>query len=204
MLKTSRNVTQNGDYIIEASEIEDFDDKFQLVVNKSKLAKLVAERLSSETIYAIDVDMNVEKYDDIDSAAIALNRKPATLRTTLWKPELHKSVSDRVVVRASEIEFIDKDGNVSIDMKKVSRLVQERLCKNAVYLIDDKGQCKKFRNRFAAARHYGASASSSQNVRINGYLIVDANLIEEVNKDGSISLNQDKIFEYAKNSKASF
>lgn len=204
VLQTSRNVTPTGDYIVPASDIEDYDDNFQLVVNNSKLAKIVSERLSSEALYTIDVDMNLKKYDDIGSVAKALDRKPSTIRTSLWKPELHKSVSDKVVVRASEIEIIDEDGNISIDKKKVSKLVQDRLCKNAVYLVDKNGVCKKFRNRFSAASEYGYNASSSQNVRINGYLLVDASDIEDISEDGSISLNQNKILEYAKKSKSSF
>lgn len=204
MLKTSRSVTPNGDYIIEASDIEDYEDSFQLVVNKSKLAKIVAEKISSEALYVIDINMNLEKYDDLESVAGALNRKVATIRTTLWNPNIHKSVSDRVIVRASEIEIIDEEGNVSIDKKKVTKLVQERLSRNAVYLVDENGVCKKYKNKFAAAKAYGGSAGSSQNVRINGYTIVDASSIEEILEDGSISLNQEKVYECSKMSKASF
>lgn len=204
MIKTSRSVTPNGDYIVESSAIEEYDDKFQLVVNKSKLAKIVAERVSQEAIYVIDIDMNVEKYDNLNSAADALERKPSTLKMTLWNPELHKSVADRVVVRASEIEIIDENGGISINRKKVANLVQQRLCKDAVYLIDNNGRCKKFRNKFAAAKEYGCSASSSQNVRINGFVIVEADMIETILDDGSISLNQEKVVEYSKMSKSSF
>ena len=204
MIKTSRTVTPNGDYIIEAGKIEDYDDSLQLVVNKSKLAKLVAERISNEKICVIDINMNIEEYENLESVAVALERKVPTIRTTLWNPDIHKSVADRVVVRASEIEIIDENGNVSIDRKKVAKLVRDRLCKSAVYLVDDKGQCKKYKNRFSAASAYGCSPSASQNVRINGYVLVDASLIEEIEEDGSITLNQEKIAEYAKISNASF
>ena len=204
MMKSPRKTTPTGDYIIEASEIEEFDDNFKLVVNKSKLAKIVAERISQETIYVIDIYMNISKYDNIDSASQALNRKPSTVRMTLWKPELHKSVSDRVVVRASEIEIIDENGEVSIDKRKVSQMVQDRLCKDAVYLIDNNGECKKFRNRYSVTKAYGCSPSSSQNVRINGYVMVDASMIDEISEDGSISQNKEKVAQYAQMSMASF
>ena len=202
--KTPRKVLPNGDYIVVSSDIEEYDEDFKLVVNKSKLAKIVAERQSDEFIYVIDIDMNIEKYDDIHSVAEALDRTTSTVKMTLWKPELHKSVADKVIVRASEIELIDENGEVSINRKKVANLVQERLCKDAVYLVDKNGECKKFRNKFAAAKAYGASASASQNVKINGFVIVKANMIETISDDGLISLNKEKVVEYSKMSKSSF
>lgn len=196
-------LTPNGEYIIPASEIEEIGLNGQFVVNQTKLSRALWDRTSQDFIYTIDINGNMEKHKDVKQAAQALNRAEQTLYSVLYEDGIHQSVAGKVVVRACDIESMDENGNIIIDRRKVTELIQKKLCPNAVYLVDKNGRCKKYKNRFAMANELGVPQSRG-NLRINGFAIVDAKYIEEINDDGFITLNPDKVAFYAKHSKASF
>ena len=202
-VRMPNRLTPNGEYIIPASEIEEIGLNGQFVVNQTKLSRALWERTSQDSIYTIDINGKMEKHKDVKQAAQALNRAEQTLYSVLYEDGIHQAVAGKVVVRACDIESMDENGNIIIDRRKVTELIQKKLCPSAVYLVDQNGRCKKYKNRFVMANELGVPHSRG-NLRINGFAIVDAKYIEEINDDGFITLNPDKVAFYAKHSKASF
>lgn len=203
LIHTPDRLTPNGEYIIPASEIEEIAEDGVFEVNQTKLYRAVWERSLEDAVYTIDIDYNIKRHKNKKAVSEALNRSEKTIDSVLYEDGVHQTVADNVVVKASEIESMDDTGNIIIDRKKVTELVQKKLCPRAVYIVAKDGQCKKFKNRFVLAKEFGVPHSRG-NLRINGFAVVDAKYLEEINEDGSISLNQEMVSFYASHSKNTF
>ncbi len=198
-----RSKSAFGYLYVYADEIENKDKNGNITVDKEKLNKIMEryqEAKVHKPVYAIKQDGSYKKYINLTTAAketgISFHRVSNNLAGK------YNYLSPYTFIYADKAEQKDKDGNISVNEK----IIKEELIKlkkgkphKAVYTIDRNGKCKKYPTQTEAAQALGIKKQNINQVLTGkartaaGHAIIYANELEDIDENGEITLNNQKI-----------
>lgn len=185
-----------------AYEIESVDENGNTVLNLEKLKR----KYSKNDIYMVNRGGKCIKFNTPSEAAEKLDISKASLLYCLLGKQ--PVTSGYKIFRAKDLEIKKPDGSIAIDEAKINEAKLE-ITSRAVYLVNEKEQYTRYDTKADAARAIGVSHGSisaclnGKRKTIKGYIVMPANEVEKINKDGSYTIRFDKIRETLKASKES-
>ncbi len=169
----------------------------------SKLAKIEDEDLLNTQLryllkpfYAVDKDGNYRKFYLQKYVADALGIYKEKVSDCLQKRI--SSIKGYSFIYASEVESVDKEGNIVVDSDKLTGKTKSNI---GFYLIDENGNYTKFNTIEEAHESLNISYNNilscilGRQNKTSQYLFTKASDIEIENEDGTISIDKTKLQE---------
>ena len=187
-----------GYSFIYASEVESIDKEGNIVVDSDRLT---GKTKSDIGFYLVDKNGNYKRFETVEEAHKSLNISYSNILSCILGRQ--DKTSEYFFIKASDIEIENEDGTISIDETKLQEAM-DILNKSAVYLIDKDGKYKRYSTRTEAGNAIGVSlqdisaAAKGRKKTIHGYIVLNANEVEKISPDGTITVDEDKIQEAIK------
>ncbi len=183
---------KNSTPVVDKKQIKEFanlikkkNSKAQSSLNESATKETTPNHATGQNstpqgIYAIKSNGQYQKFASVEEIEKILGFKKESVNLVLYKDL--KAIFDYTFTRASEVETENKEGKFLADEVKIDNFAQSTFSKN-IYIIDKKGNYKKFDSQADAAKFLDCSREMVRRalhnkVRAKGYLVVKASDVE--------------------------
>ncbi len=154
-------------------------------------------------VYVIDKNGDYKRYNSETEAAAAIGVTMNSVSSVLS----YKSIKTKgfSIEKATKLEKKNKDGSITLDTNKIKEIAKN--INDSIYVVDKKGNYKKFSSRKEAMEAIGCSYGAITHIlrgnygakTIKGYSVIEARELETKDKKGNITVNKEKIKELIKN-----
>ncbi len=151
-------------------------------------------------VYVIDKDGSCKKFASQKEAAAHLDSYSSDVSQAARKGYTIKGKS---IVKASEIEQIDKDGNIVVDKDKIKEIIKNS--DKRLYAIKYNGEYKECSSQKEAREFIGCDKSNLRALiygtinTLNGYTVIKASEAETLDDKGETVIDVEKIEKIARN-----